>query len=224
MKSFKDHIVYEDNHLLVINKESGVLVQGDSTRDQPLNELAKSYLKKTYNKLGNVYLGILHRIDRPTSGLILFAKTSKAASRLSKAFQNNKVKKTYVALVKNKGKILNGTRVSYLKKDTKTNKSEESLIQKIGYKKSITHYQTLLNKKGYLLLEISIETGRHHQIRCHLSNLGYPIIGDVKYGGKSINSNFICLHAKKLNFEHPTLNKTMNFEIPLPNKIKIFID
>ena len=165
-------ILHEDNHIIIINKQVGDLVQGDKTGDAPLGDLVKAYIKEKYNKPGDVYLGVVHRLDRPTSGIVIFARTSKALERLNKMLREKKVKKTYWAVVKNKPEKANGTLVHFLKKNPKNNKSTTFIKETTGSKKAILHYKIIKNFDNYSLLEVDLETGRHHQIRSQLAAIG----------------------------------------------------
>ena len=210
-------VIYEDNHIIVVNKRVGDIVQGDRTGDLPLNEVVKSYLKKKYNKLGNVYLGVVHRLDRPTTGIVLFAKTSKALPRLNKMFANKTPKKTYWAVVKNMPSKPNDSLTHWLVKNPKNNKSKAFLKEVTASKKAILHYKTIKQLENHVLLEIKLETGRHHQIRSQLSAIGCPIRGDLKYGFNRSNSNSgIHLHARFLEITHPVTKELMCFEAPVP--------
>lgn len=205
-------VLYEDNHLIIINKRPGDIVQGDKTGDIPLSEVVKEYIKNKYNKPGNVYLGVVHRLDRPTSGIVVFAKTSKALPRLNKLFKDKDAKKTYWAIVKNAPPKQEDTLVHFMKRNTKQNKSYAHLKEVPESKKAILHYRILKRLDNYYLLEIDLETGRHHQIRSQLSAIGSPIKGDLKYGFDRSNKDAsIHLHARKLIFEHPV--KKENLEI-----------
>jgi len=206
MKTHLDNlqIVYEDNHLIVINKCPGDIVQGDKTGDTPLSDIVKAYIKVKYHKPGNVFLGVVHRIDRPTSGLVMFAKTSKALTRLNKALKNKEIQKTYWAIVKQKPNPDTGTLVHYLKKNPKKNKTTVFDAPTNDAKKAILHYKTLASSDRYHLLEIDLETGRPHQIRAQLAKIGSPIKGDLKYGYPRSNPNGgISLHARKIDLIHP---------------------
>ena len=205
-------VLYEDNHLIIINKRPGDIVQGDKTGDIPLSEVVKEYIKNKYNKPGNVYLGVVHRLDRPTSGIVVFAKTSKALPRLNKLFKDKDAKKTYWAIVKNAPPKQEDTLVHFMKRNTKQNKSYAHLKEVPESKKAILHYRILKRLDNYYLLEIDLETGRHHQIRSQLSAIGCPVKGDLKYGFDRSNKDAsIHLHARKLAFEHPV--KKENLEI-----------
>jgi 23S rRNA pseudouridine1911/1915/1917 synthase len=211
-------IIYEDNHLIVINKPVGKLVQGDATGDEPLSETVKLYLKKKYNKPGNVYLGVVHRLDRPTSGVLVFSKTSKALSRLNKQFSERETKKTYWAVVENMPSQQEAKLIHHLKRNHKQNKSYAYPKPIPDSKKAILNYKLKKSLNNYYLLEIDLETGRHHQIRAQLSVIGCTIKGDLKYGAKRSNSNGgIHLHAKRLQINHPVKKEIMTFEAPLPN-------
>jgi 23S rRNA pseudouridine1911/1915/1917 synthase len=211
-------IIFEDNHIIVVNKPVGRLVQGDSTGDEPLSETVKTYLKHKYNKAGNVYLGVVHRLDRPTSGVLLFAKTSKALSRLNKQFSERQTQKIYWAMVKNKPDKNQARLTHYLKRNPKQNKSYAYPKEIPSSKQAILKYKVLKSLEHYHLLEIEIETGRHHQIRSQLSYIGSPIKGDLKYGAKRSNPDGgIHLHAKKLCLIHPTKKEKMCFEAKLPD-------
>ena len=210
-------ILHEDNHIIVINKRCGDIVQGDKTGDTPLLDHVKKYIKFKYKKPGDVFLGTVHRIDRPTSGAIIFAKTSKALARLNKMLVDKDIKKTYWAIVKNKPKKDSGTIVSWLKKNPKNNKSTSYLEEESDKKKSILDFKIIKKLDNYYLLEINLKTGRHHQIRCQLSSIGSPIKGDLKYGARRSNKNAgINLHSRKLEFIHPVSKKYINLTSPTP--------
>ena len=175
-------VVYEDNHIVVVNKTSSEIVQGDKTGDTPLSEMVKQYLKEKYNKPGNVFIGVTHRLDRPVSGLVVFAKTSKALPRLNEMFRNGEVKKTYWAIVKECPKETEGELVHYLVRNEKQNKSYAYDKEVKNSKKAVLHYKLIGHSQNYYLLEVDLKTGRHHQIRCQLAKMGCPIKGDLKYG------------------------------------------
>lgn len=197
-------VLYEDNHIIVVNKRPGDIVQGDKTGDMPLSEIVKGYLKEKYNKPGNVYLGVVHRLDRPTSGVVLFAKTSKALPRLNKLFAEGNTQKTYWAVVKHVPDTKEATLTHWLKRNPKQNKSYAYPKEIAGSKKAILSYQTIKVLDNYFLLEIDLHTGRHHQIRSQLAAIGSTIKGDLKYGADRSNKNgSIHLHARKLAFVHP---------------------
>ena len=205
-------ILFEDNHLIIVNKATGDLSQGDITEDLTLGDKIKSYLKKKYNKKGNVYLGIAHRLDRPTSGVIIFTKTSKALSRINELLKNNGIKKTYWAIVKSMRNKSSDKLINYLIKNKKQNKSYVTNSSNKESKKAILNYKKILELEKYCLLSINLETGRHHQIRTQLSNIGYPIKGDLKYGyPRSNKDGSIHLHSRKISFIHPVTKK--NIEI-----------
>lgn len=210
-------VLYEDNHIIVVNKTSSEIVQGDKTGDKPLSEIVKEYLKEKYNKPGNVFCGVTHRLDRPTSGIVVFAKTSKALSRLNEMFKTKDVRKTYWAIVKNPPKHPIGTLKHYLVRNEKQNKSYAYDSEKPNSKLAILHYKTIAKSDNYTLLEIDLETGRHHQIRCQLSKIGYPIKGDLKYGADRSNPDgSISLHARKISFIHPVSKLEIAIEAPTP--------
>ena len=220
MHSNKDNlqVLYEDNHLIAINKRAGDIVQGDRTGDKPLSEVVKSYIAEKYNKPGAVYLGVPHRLDRPTSGVILFSRTSKALARLNKIFAEREAEKQYWALVKKAPPKMRDTLVHYLKRNPRQNKSYAHLKEVPGSKKGILHYKVLDNLDNYFILEIDLETGRHHQIRSQLSAIGCPIRGDLKYGFPRSNPNGgIHLHARSLKFIHPVSKKEISILAPTPN-------
>ena len=213
-------VLYQDNHLIIVNKRPGDISQGDKTGDKPLSDVVKEYLKEKNNKLGNVFLGVVHRLDRPTSGVIIFAKTSKALERLNKMLRNKKVKKTYWAVVKDNPTSNKDCLIHYLKKNPKNNKSSVYKKEVEGSKKGILHYEVIKTLQNYSLLEIDLETGRHHQIRAQLSSIGFPIKGDLKYGFNRSNKNgSIHLHARKIEFIHPVSNSLISICAPTPNDI-----
>ena len=204
-------VLYEDNHIIVINKRPGDIVQGDKTRDIPLSEIVKGYIKKKYNKPGNVYLGVVHRLDRPTSGIVVFARTSKALSRLNKLFSENQVKKTYWAVVKDSPDKSQDSLIHWLRKNPKNNKSTAFSKEVPNSKKAILHYEVIRELERYFLISVSLETGRHHQIRCQLSAIGCPIKGDLKYGfDRSNRDASIHLHSRKIEFTHPVSKETIS--------------
>ncbi|WP_296634433.1 RluA family pseudouridine synthase [Polaribacter sp.] len=213
-------VLFEDNHLIIVNKRSGDITQGDKTGDKPLSDVVKEYIKDKYNKTGNVYLGLVHRLDRPTSGVIIFARTSKALERLNKMLRDKEIHKTYWAVVKHYPKKEKVTLINYLKKNPKNNKSSVFQKEIEGSKKAILHYSTLKKLDNYALLEIDLETGRHHQIRAQLSNIGYPIKGDLKYGfNRSNKDGSIHLHARKIEFIHPVAKEKISILAPTPNDV-----
>ena len=197
-------VVYEDNHIIIVNKTASEIVQGDKTGDTPLSETVKQYLKEKYSKPGNVFIGVTHRLDRPVSGLVVFAKTGKALSRLNEMFKNSEVKKTYWAVVKNLPREEEGELVNYLVRNEKQNKSYAYDKEVPGSKKAILRYRIIGRSQNYYLLEVDLKTGRHHQIRCQLAKMGSPIKGDLKYGSPRSNPDgSICLHARSIRFVHP---------------------
>ena len=210
-------ILHLDNHTIVINKKSSDIVQGDKTGDEPLSEKIKSYLKVKFNKPGNVFCGVVHRLDRPTSGAVVFARTSKALSRLNLQFREKETQKIYWAVVETKPKESQGKLVHYLKKNEKQNKSYSVGMESEGAKKAVLNYKTIGSSDKYHLLEIELETGRHHQIRCQLGMIGCIIKGDLKYGAKRSNKDAsIHLHARKLVFQHPTTQEEISVIAPVP--------
>lgn len=213
----QSQIVYEDNHLLIVNKKVGQLVQGDKTGDESLLEAIKLFIKNRDEKPGNVFLGLVHRIDRPTSGLVIYAKTSKALSRLTQMVKNREVKKTYWALVPKEMIPESQRLVHYLKKNEKNNKAIVFPKATDGAKEAILTYRVLKQLDHYQLLEIDLETGRHHQIRAQLSKIGVPIKGDLKYGAPRSNPDGgISLHARHLEFIHPVTKEPMQITAPVP--------
>jgi len=210
-------ILHEDNHIIIVNKRAGDIVQGDKTGDKPLSDVIKEYIKAKYNKPGNVYLGTVHRLDRPTTGLVIFSKTSKALPRLNKLFVSKEINKTYWAIVKNEPPKSKDTLINWLKKNPKNNKSYAHSKEITDSKKAILHYTVLKKLDNYFHLEIELETGRHHQIRSQLSNIGCPIKGDLKYGFNRSNPDAgIHLHARRIQFTHPVSKETLDIMAPLP--------
>ena len=211
-------VLFEDNHLIIINKRPGDIIQGDKTGDRPLSETVKEWLKQKYNKPGNVYLGVVHRIDRPTSGIVVFAKTSKALPRLNKMFAEKDAQKTYWAVVKNMPDEPEQKLVHWLKRNTKQNKSYAHQKEVTDSKKGILTYRLLKKLDNYYLLEIDLETGRHHQIRSQLTAIGCPIKGDLKYGfNRSNEDGSIHLHARKLILTHPVKKEPLEIIAPVPD-------
>ena len=210
-------VLYEDNHVIIVNKRAGDLVQGDKTLDKPLSEVVKEYIKEKYGKPDNVFLGVIHRLDRPTSGIVIFARTSKALERLNNMLREKRIQKIYWAVVKQMPKKDKNSLVHFLKKNSKNNKSSVFRSEISGSKKAILHYQVLKKLDHYFLLEIDLKTGRHHQIRAQLSFIGCPIKGDLKYGFPRSNPNgSIHLHAREISFIHPVSKKEINLKAPLP--------
>lgn len=210
-------VIYEDNHLIAINKNCHEIVQGDKTGDRPLSETLKIYLKEKYAKPGNVFVGVTHRLDRPVTGVVLFAKTSKALARMNKLFHDSDVQKTYWAIVKNAPPESEGTLTHWLVRNEKQNKSYASDSEKPDTKKAVLHYRLKMQSDNYYLLEIDLLTGRHHQIRCQLAHIGCPIKGDLKYGAKRSNPDGgISLHARCIAFTHPVSHKPTKIIAPAP--------
>ena len=209
--------VYEDNHLIIVNKSSSDIVQGDKTGDQPLSEKVAEFLRIKYNKPGDAFIGVVHRLDRPVSGLVVFAKTSKALARMNELFREDKVKKTYEAIVKNPPPTLQGELVHFLVRNPQKNKSfAYDKVQK-NAKEAKLGYKVIGKSKSFTLLEIDLQTGRHHQIRTQLSKIGCPIKGDLKYGYPRSNPNGgISLHARRISFIHPVSKKEMDVVAPYP--------
>ncbi len=213
----KEQIIYEDNHLLIINKKTGQLVQGDKTGDASLLELLKDFIKKRDQKPGNVFLGLVHRIDRPTSGLVIYAKTSKALTRLTQMVKQREIKKTYWAVTTPAEISAQQRLVNYLLKNEKTNKSTVFTKPTPNAKEAILNYQLLKKLDNFQLLEVDLETGRHHQIRAQLSKLGAPIKGDLKYGAPRSNPDGgIHLHARQLKLIHPVTKEELTVTAPVP--------
>jgi 23S rRNA pseudouridine1911/1915/1917 synthase len=211
-------ILFEDNHVIVINKRASDIVQGDKTGDETLPDKIKAYLKVKYDKPGNVFCGVVHRLDRPTSGAVVFARTSKALERLNAQFRDKETNKVYWAIVEQQPEKDKGTLIHFLKKNEKQNKSYASAKEVSGSKKAILHYQWLRSSERYHLLEIHLETGRHHQIRCQLAQMGCIIKGDLKYGAKRPNTDgSISLHARELTFTHPTSKESIHIVAPTPS-------
>ena len=210
-------VVYEDNHIIIVYKESGEIVQGDKTGDTPLAETVKAYIKEKYAKPGAVFLGVVHRLDRPVCGLLVFARTSKALSRLNDMFRKGEVHKTYWALVQNQPALPEGTLEHWLTRNEKQNKSYAYPREVPGSKKAILKYRLIGQSERYFLLEINLLTGRHHQIRCQLSAMGCPIKGDLKYGYPRSNPDgSISLHAYSIQFDHPVRHESLTIVAPSP--------
>lgn len=212
-------VLYEDNHIIVVNKQAGEIVQGDKTGDTPLSELVKDYIKEKYQKPGAVFLGVVHRLDRPVSGVTLFARTSKALPRLNKLFaEHEKVKKTYWAIVANKPAQPEGTLTHWLTRHEKTNTARAYDREVPNSKKAILDYKLIAQSDRYYLLEVQLHTGRHHQIRCQLAKMGCPIKGDLKYGAPRSNPDgSISLHARRLELEHPVSHEMLTITAPVPD-------
>lgn len=211
-------VLYEDNHIIAVNKTCNEIVQGDKTGDVPLSETVKAYIKEKYNKPGEVFLGVTHRLDRPTSGVVLFARTSKALARLNEMFKSHEqIRKTYWAIVQGKPKMAEARLENYLIRNEKQNKSYIAKQGAKDAKLAILTYKTLTVGDHYSLLEINLETGRHHQIRCQLAAIGCPVKGDLKYGAKRSNPDGgICLHARQIAFEHPVSHDEIVITAPIP--------
>ncbi len=210
-------VLYEDNHLIIINKYPSQIVQGDKTGDEPLSEHIKKYLKRKYNKPGNVFCGVVHRLDRPVSGALIFARTSKALARMNELIKNRGIKKIYWAVVKNPPPDQNGHLIHYIYRDQKKNKSFIVSENTKGAKRAELIYTYLQSSEKYHLLEIELLTGRHHQIRAQLAHIGCPIKGDVKYGFPRTNENAsIHLHARSIEFLHPVKKEKIIIEAPVP--------
>ena len=218
MTKLDDRILYEDNHLIIVNKLPGELVQGDDTGDRTLADDVKYYLKEKYNKPGNVYLGIPHRLDRPTSGIVVYCKTDKALSRMTALFRTSDVKKTYWAIVDKAPEKKEGELVHYIVRNAETNKSIANAKERKGSKLARLSYRTLASSDNYHLLEIDLHTGRHHQIRAQLAALGIHIKGDLKYGAQRSNPDGgICLHARHITFMHPVRKELVDVTAPPPH-------
>lgn len=211
-------VLHEDNHIIVINKRVGDIVQGDKTGDQPLSDVVKDYLKEKYNKPGDVYLGVVHRLDRPTTGILVFAKTSKALTRLNESFKNRETQKIYFAIVKNSPPKTEDTLTHFLKRNPKNNTSKAHTKEVPESKIASLSYNIFQKLDNYYALEIALHTGRHHQIRAQLAAIGCPIKGDLKYGfDRSNKDGGIHLHAKSLQFIHPVTKIIINLTAPFPN-------
>ena len=216
-------VLYEDNHIIAVNKKPSDIIQGDKTGDRPLSEFVKDYIKKEYNKPGDVFLGVVHRLDRPVSGVVLFARTSKSLSRLNELFRSKQVKKTYWAVVKKKPNPTKDILVHYLKKNQQRNKSTAFNKEEDGALKSELSYQLIKSLDNYHLLEVLPKTGRHHQIRVQLSKIGSPIKGDIKYRSDRTNKDAsIHLHARKIEFVHPVKKEPISITAPPPEKDSIW--
>ena len=213
-------ILYEDNHIIAVNKTCNEIVQGDKTGDTPLSETVKAYIKEKYNKPGEVFLGVTHRIDRPTSGVVLFARTSKALARLNEMFKSHEqIQKTYWAIVQGEPKQPEARLENWLVKNEAQNKSYITKPGAKDAKQAVLSYKTLAKGDHYTLLEVNLETGRHHQIRCQLAAIGCPIKGDLKYGAKRSNPDGgICLHARQIAFIHPVKKEPVTIVAPVPKE------
>lgn len=211
-------VLYEDNHIIVVNKESGEIVQGDKTGDTPLSDIVKEYIKQKYQKPGNVFLGVVHRLDRPVSGLVVFARTSKALARMNEMFRTGDVHKTYWAIVQNSPEDTSATLTHWLVRNERQNKSYAYSHEVAQAKKAILSYRQIAQGQRYTLLEVTLLTGRHHQIRCQLAAMGCPIKGDLKYGARRSNSDgSISLMSRRVEFVHPVSKQTIRIEAPIPH-------
>lgn len=211
-------VLYEDNHIVIVNKKPGEIVQGDKTGDVPLSETVKDWIKERYAKPGNVYIGVVHRLDRPVGGIVVFAKTSKACARLNDMFRNGQVHKTYWAITRNMPKEPEALLTHYITTVEKNNKSYASATPKEGSKESKLKYKVIANSDRYHLLEVELLTGRKHQIRVQLSSIGCPVKGDLKYGDKRSNPDgSISLIARRVQFEHPVSHKMIDITAPVPD-------
>ncbi len=210
-------VVYEDNHVIIVYKESGEIVQGDKTGDVPLSETVKAYVREKYHKPGNVFLGVVHRLDRPVVGLVVFARTGKALARLNDMFRRGDIHKTYWALTRNAPPEPEGTLTHWLVRNERQNKSYAHDREVPGSKKAVLHYRLIGHTENYHLLEVQLLTGRHHQIRCQLARMGCPIRGDLKYGARRSNPDgSISLLARRVAFEHPVSHQPVELDSPLP--------
>ena len=210
-------ILFEDNHLIIVNKPSGVLVQGDKTGDTPLLEVIKKYIKDKYDKKGNVFLGLVNRIDRPTSGIVIYSKTSKALSRMNEKLKNREIKKIYWLIISNKFGYKEGKLEGWFKKNNKKNKSFFFDNEKSDSKFGQLTFKKIQTLEKYCKVEVNLITGRHHQIRCNFSEIGYPILGDLKYGSKRSNKDGgIYLHSREIDFIHPVSKKKINIKADPP--------
>jgi len=210
-------VLYEDNHLIIVNKKSGDIIQGDKTGDAPLSDFIKAYIKEKYNKPGEVFLGTIHRLDRPVTGVVAYARTSKALTRMNQLFSAKDIKKTYWAVVENPPKAKEGTLENFLLKNERQNKSYVYEKEVPGSKKAILSYRQIAQSDKYYLLEVELKTGRHHQIRTQLAHIGCIIKGDVKYGAKRSNPDgSIQLHARFLTFKHPVTKEVVTITAPVP--------
>ncbi len=216
--SLEERVLYEDNHLIILNKEPSEIVQGDKTGDEPVSEKLKSFLKIKYHKPGNVFLGVVHRLDRPVSGAVVFAKTSKALARMNELLKNRELQKTYWAIVKNPPPAQEGELIHHLVRNKKNNKTYVSKNTSKNSKEAILNYRLLKQSKDYYLLEIDLKTGRHHQIRAQLSAIGCPIKGDLKYGFPRSNPDAsVSLHSRSVSFIHPVSHKQIEIIAPPPS-------
>jgi len=212
-------IIYEDNHLIILNKLSSQIIQGDKTGDIPLGELVKVYLKETYNKPGDVFLSVIHRLDRPVSGVVIFAKTDKAMTRMAHIFQKREIKKIYWAISRNKPEQESGHLINFLKKNEQQNKTYVYDKDVPGSHRAELKYQVIDSSDSYFLIEVELMTGKHHQIRAQLASIGCPLKGDVKYGALRPNRNIsISLHARSVSFIHPVKKEELTVIAPVPEE------
>ena len=212
-------VIYEDNHIIIVSKRAGDIVQGDKTGDTPLSETVKLYIKDTCHKPGDVFLGVVHRLDRPVSGLVVFARTSKALSRLSEMFRTRSVRKTYWDIVGNQPPQSEGTLTHWLTRNPKNNTARAYEREVPGSKQAVLDYRVIARSDRYWLLEVDLHTGRHHQIRCQLAKVGCPIRGDLKYGApRSLPDGGISLHARRVSFEHPVSHLPIDVTAPVPEE------
>ena len=210
-------VVYEDNHLIIVSKTANEIVQGDKTGDVPLSETVKAYIREKYHKPGNIFLGVTHRLDRPVSGLVVFAKTSKALTRMNELFRLGEVHKVYWAMVRRQPPAEEGELVHWLVRNEQKNKSQAYNSERPGSKRAVLRYRVIGCSQSFYLLEVELLTGRHHQIRCQLAKMGCPIVGDLKYGSpRSCPDGGICLHARRASFIHPVSHQEVHVEAPLP--------
>ena len=217
-RAFFMEILYEDNHIIIVNKQAGEIIQGDKTGDRTVADEIKAYLKEKYNKPGAVFLGIPHRLDRPVSGVSIFARTSKALARLNEMFRKGEIEKTYQAIVIHEPQIASGTLVHWLTRNEKKNKAYAHKVPRENAKKAILDYKVEAKSDRYWLINVQLHTGRHHQIRCQLAAIGCPIKGDLKYGAPRSNADgSICLHARSIRFEHPVSHQIIFTEAPYPS-------
>lgn len=213
-------VLYEDNHIIVVNKQSGEIVQGDKTGDVPLCDTVKAYIKNKYNKPGNVFLGVVHRLDRPVHGVVVFARTSKSLARMNEMFRKSGIRKTYWAITKRRPVEDEATLTHWIVRNEKQNKSYAYDTEKPDSRKAVLHYKLIGASERYNLIEVQLMTGRHHQIRCQLAKIGCPIKGDLKYGAERSNTDgSISLLARSIEFEHPVTHKHIYIEAPLPDDI-----
>tara|TARA_X000001036_G_scaffold337582_1_gene316565 strand:+ start:1889 stop:2575 length:687 start_codon:yes stop_codon:yes gene_type:complete len=217
LKLQNSDILFEDNHLIIVNKPCGILVQGDKTGDTPLLDIIKEYIKVKYSKQGNVFLGLVNRIDRPTSGIVIFAKTSKALSRMNEKLKKREIKKLYWLIISNTFESREGKLEGWFKKDSKKNKSFFNQEKQTNSKYGCLTYKKIQTLEKYCKIEVDLITGRHHQIRCNFSNIGYPILGDLKYGSKRSNKDGgIYLHSRQVTFIHPVSKKEISIQANPP--------